>query len=150
MKLGQLLLHRGLIDREQLRVALRRQATTGRPLGEILLSMGIVSRAAILGALRKQPHASVSGDLLRQVPSDIRDLIPTSVAQRLVALPVDVADDVLVVAMADPTDRSALEALRAASGFEVVGVISDPQALAEAIAEETASVAGQPTGTDAA
>ncbi len=41
MKLGEILLHRRRIDRDQLREALRRQKRTGRSLGEIMLAMGI-------------------------------------------------------------------------------------------------------------
>lgn len=148
MKLGQLLLHRGLIDRQQLRVALQRQDRTGLPLGEILLSMGIVSRADILGALRRQPHASVAGSLLERVSADVRGLIPASLGRRLVAVPVARAEDVLVVAMADPTDHAALEALRAASGLEIIGVVSDADDILATVAAGESSTPVHGTGTD--
>lgn len=138
MKLGQLLLHRGLIDREQLRVALARQSGTGRPLGETLLVMGIVSRAELIAALRRQPRAQAGDALRAPIPESIRNAIPEELAREVVAVPIARADDALVVAMADPTDGRALERLRSAAGTEIVAMVADADEILAVL--ETATV----------
>lgn len=129
MKLGQLLLQRRTIDREQLRAALRRQKRQRRPVGEILLEMGLISRADLLFALRRQPHSSVDANCLRRVDASVRRLLPADLRRRWRAVPVALASERLVVAMTDPTDRAAVREIAAATGHEVVPVAADPDAI---------------------
>lgn len=133
MKLGQLLIQRRIIDRDQLRAALRRQDATGRPLGETLVQMGVVARADIVAALLRQPHASIDRHTLRRVPDTTRHRLEDDVQRRWLATPVALADDLLVVAMADPTDRRAIEALERSSGLPVMAVAADPDTIRDRV-----------------
>ena len=89
MKLGQILLFRKLIERDQLREALRRRKATGRPIGEILLRMGVVSRANIVEALLAQPKASVNASALAKVHTDVVSSVPRPLAERHCCLGLD-------------------------------------------------------------
>ena len=89
MKLGQILLFRKLIERDQLREALRRRKATGRPIGEILLRMGVVSRANIVEALLAQPKASVNASALAKVHTDVVSSVPHPLAERHCCLGLD-------------------------------------------------------------
>lgn len=132
MKIGQILVQRGVIDRDQLRAALARQAYAGRPLGEILIAMGVASRAAVIAALRSQPHGSVDAAALAALEPASAAPLPPELARRCRALPVVRLERAMVVAMADPTDRDAIERIAAACGLPVVAVAAPEDALAQA------------------
>lgn len=53
-RLGLLLLHKGLINQQQLDLALREQAKTGKRLGEVFIDWGMVSERQLNKALKKQ------------------------------------------------------------------------------------------------
>ncbi len=55
--------------------------------------------------------------------------VPAAVALRRLALPLSVVDGALHVAVADAADRAAAEAVRQATGLEVVAHAADPQQL---------------------
>src|ERR1700740_488656 len=59
-KLGELLLAQGAITNEQLAAALERQKTSGRRLGEELIHAGIVKRSVVNRALRVQRRIGVA------------------------------------------------------------------------------------------
>ena len=55
-RLGDVLVQRGLVTREQLDDALARQRVSGRRLGELLLSMGTISQEQLSWALSESLH----------------------------------------------------------------------------------------------
>jgi hypothetical protein len=59
-KLGELLLAQGAITNEQLAAALERQKTSGRRLGEELIHAGVVKRSVVNRALRVQRRIGVA------------------------------------------------------------------------------------------
>ncbi|ASP39036.1 hypothetical protein CHH28_10255 [Bacterioplanes sanyensis] len=67
-RLGTLLIHKGLINRQQLDDALTRQASGGGRLGEILVAQGVLTDGQLKRALRRQSNyrliAAVSAMLL--------------------------------------------------------------------------------------
>ncbi|GGY54940.1 hypothetical protein GCM10011297_29740 [Bacterioplanes sanyensis] len=67
-RLGTLLIHKGLISRQQLDDALTRQASGGGRLGEILVTQGVLTERQLKRALRRQSNyrlvAAVSAMLL--------------------------------------------------------------------------------------
>lgn len=126
MKLGQILMHRRIIARDQLREALRRQRRTGEPIGQILMRMGIVSRADIVEALMTQPRASVDVHTLEETDPRIVAALPLEFCEELCCIALMLTEGALVVALADPMDRVAIEALEDATGLEVVAMAADP------------------------
>ena len=133
MKLGQILLHRGAIDRYQLTEALRRQRRSGKPVGQILLQMGLVSRPELIAAFKVQPKAWVDAVRLGQVERRVATSIPVDLQRRHVCAPLMQDDGTLVVAMADPLDRDAIAELEAITGHDVVGVAAEAADIAAAV-----------------
>lgn len=110
--LGQLLLEEGLISQEQLDAALALQAAEGGFLGRILVRQGFVSQEAVASALVKQckiPHLSL---LDYNIGPDVLQLIPAEVCRKHHVLPIDKLGRILTVAMVDPLDLDALQAIR--------------------------------------
>jgi type IV pilus assembly protein PilB len=59
-----------------------------------------------------------------EVPRTVLDLVPRELCERFVVLPVSMAGRSLIVAMADPTNQSAVDALVTETGYAVEPVIA--------------------------
>jgi chromosomal replication initiator protein DnaA len=108
-----LLLEEGLIDQQQLQTALDIQKKEGGFLGRILVKQGFVSQEAVASALVKQckiPYLSLSD---YDVGSDVQGLIPEETCRKYHLIPIDKLGRILTVAMVDPLDLEALQAIRA-------------------------------------
>jgi chromosomal replication initiator protein DnaA len=107
-----LLLEEGLITPEQLDTALGIQKTEGGFLGRILVKQGFVSQEAVASALVKQckiPHLSL---LDYQIGPEVANILPEETCRRYHLLPIDKLGRILTVAMVDPLDLEALQAIR--------------------------------------
>ncbi|TXF12858.1 GspE/PulE family protein [Pelomicrobium methylotrophicum] len=113
--LGQLLVEKGVISEDQLRIALQEQNKNHLPLGRLMVSLGFLSEATIRDVL-SESRGQESIDL-SQVIIDAQaiKLIPKDVAQRYAILPiaVDHARRQLTIATADPDNLVALDQVRA-------------------------------------
>jgi type II secretory ATPase GspE/PulE/Tfp pilus assembly ATPase PilB-like protein len=113
--LGQILVSKGVISDDQLRIALQEQGKTHQPLGRLLVRLGFLSEATIRDVLSENlGHESV--DLTSIIIDPIAlALIPKDIARRYQLLPLSVnqADKILILAMADPDNIIALDQVRA-------------------------------------
>ena len=113
--IGQVLIARGVISEDQLRIALLEQMKSNLPVGKLLVSLGFVSEATLRDALGES-LGQKSIDLSRAtVDPAALQLIPKDVAKRHHLLPLDYAAELrrLTVAIADHNDIVALDKLRA-------------------------------------
>ncbi len=106
VRLGDLLIERGVISQDQLRIALHEQKTSGKPLGEALVALGFVTEVEMRSALAHNlGEEAVS---LKGVVADAKalGLIPKQIAKRHTLFPVslDVVRNELLIACADPND----------------------------------------------
>nr|WP_086938844.1 GspE/PulE family protein [Thaumasiovibrio occultus] len=112
-RLGDLLVEEGVINEQQLTHALQSQQGTGRKLGDTLIQLGFINEDQLLTFLSEQLGIPVL-DLNRfQVDVDAVQLLPEVHARRLRALVVGYSGEGLRVAMSDPADLGAQEALMA-------------------------------------
>jgi type IV pilus assembly protein PilB len=117
--LGDQLIEKGLITREQLWEALRVQSKTGEKLGQVLIKLGFVMEEDIMDAVGAQQEslANLDPDLLR--------VIPEQLVKRYKAIPLRKEGKKLVVAMADPANVVAIDDLRLIMGMEIEPVWVD-------------------------
>src|SRR5690554_487302 len=113
MRLGDLLVHERVITEEQLSQALSAQKTSGRKLGDLLTELGYLSEVQLLEFLSQQLSVLVLDLSERRLSSDIARLVPEVQARRHRALVIEVDDDTALVAMSDPADLTAIDALSA-------------------------------------
>lgn len=137
VRLGDLLREAGHVSQEQLDAALDRQAASGRKLGAELVAAGHISEMELARLLSKQlsvPWVSLyrvefSRELLRRVPA--------ALCESTTSIPVYVRrhkrSETLFVAMDDPTDESALAAIRDAAGMSVKPMVAPPTEIREAL-----------------
>jgi type II secretory ATPase GspE/PulE/Tfp pilus assembly ATPase PilB-like protein len=151
VRIGEALVTMGFIDEAQLEEALAQQRQDrGVPLGELLVRKGFVTRADLQVALaRKMGYPMVD---VRQFPPDIDAVarLPYSVAARLGALPLILRASRLVVAMEDPTARSAMEEIEFAARCKVLPVLAHAGELGEAIERAYEKIGAGGHGRDTA
>ena len=117
--LGDLLMSRGALTSEILQQALQEQTNSGRRLGETLVEQGIISEGELVSALAEQLEWELV-DLRRVTPEPHAVvLVDESLVRAHRALPVDLTDDVLVIAVSGPMPEVAVEELRKAAGKTV-------------------------------
>lgn len=113
--IGQLLIAKGVISEDQLRIATQEQTKSPQPLGRLLVRLGFLSEATIRDVLSEN-LGQESVDLASVVvDSAAVSMIPKEVARRylLVPLSVDLANKHLTLAIADPDNIIALDQVRA-------------------------------------
>jgi type IV pilus assembly protein PilB len=129
--LGELLVHAGRLSRQHLQEALaEQQARPGQRLGEILVERGFASTKVVAQALAQQ-HGLEFVDLARvEIEPAAANLLPEQFARRAQVLPVRfVADDLVLVAVADPTNLTTADDLRLALGINIALGVADASAL---------------------
>jgi general secretion pathway protein E len=93
-----------------------------------------VEELPIRGAEKPVKTGKVHAKLLRQMPQpEAVQLIPEAMARRYSAIPLTISGKTLEVAMADPTDIFALEALAAQSRMRIKPVAASAQEVRDAI-----------------
>ncbi|HEY7840331.1 MAG TPA: ATPase, T2SS/T4P/T4SS family [Gammaproteobacteria bacterium] len=137
MRLGEILVQKGVTTPDQIEIALTEQKRTREHLGKILVRLGFATEAIIrdvIGGVIGQE----SVDLTRAVADgDAISMIPKDVARRLKVLPLtfDAGTNTLTVAMSDTFDVVALDQLNAmlAGRAEVMPVLGSEAEIEKSI-----------------
>jgi type II secretory ATPase GspE/PulE/Tfp pilus assembly ATPase PilB-like protein len=120
-QLGQILIAKGILSEDQLRIALLEQMKSNQPIGKLLVSLGFVSEATLRDAL-SESLGKQSVDLSNAIidPSALK-LVPRELAKRhhLLPLDYDAENQRLTVAIADINDIVALDKVRSLAGDEI-------------------------------
>ena len=129
--LGQILITKGILSEDQLRIALLEQMKSNQPVGKLLVSLGFVSEATLRDAL-SESLGKQSIDLSSAIidPSALT-LVPRDLAKRHHVLPLDYDAEHhrLTVAQSDINDIVALDKIR--------GLFSDAIEIDTLLAGET-------------
>ena len=126
LKLGTMLVRTGLLTEEQLHEALAEKAESGRRLGEIIVDRGWVSSRDLARALAEQHEVEFVDLVDTNIDAAAADLLPERLARRYRAVPVRfLAEDSVLVAVADPTDVLTSDDLRLALGLNVRFAVAD-------------------------
>jgi len=115
-RLGEVLQDRGKISAADLQKLFEEQQGKVVRLGELILERGLVDKASLIEALvevSQVPYLDCS--TIRCEKSALED-IPGAVAERLAILPVRMENSKLVVAMAEPQNLAVIDELRFTSG----------------------------------
>ncbi|MEW6325016.1 MAG: ATPase, T2SS/T4P/T4SS family [Nitrospirota bacterium] len=132
-KLGELLIAAGLLTEEQLSQALAYQHRHGGRLGVILLKMGFVTEEAMIKMLGSQMGISYVELSETVIDQAVVKTVPEQMARRYQVLPLFKKERVLTLAMVDPLNVFAIDAVRQATGLEVQPVVSREQEVLKAI-----------------
>jgi type IV pilus assembly protein PilB len=132
--LGEILIQRKRITREQLEAALQTQKKEGGYIGEILVRLGLLDERDIVVALVIQcglPYIAVNKYTID--PQVVR-LIPKEVAQKERVIALDRIGEILSVVMTNPLTDDKKNYLEALTGCRIATFISTKAEIEEAIA----------------
>ena len=120
-KLGDLLIERGLVTKEQLDRGLAAQAATGRPLGAAIVDIGELDEDLLIKVLCDQLHLARAGTLDPYgISVSLLSRLPEHCAKALSVFPVEEKDNgKVVLACAVVPDRRGVLELEAALGVPV-------------------------------
>ncbi len=137
LKLGQILVNRGLLNPDRLAEALADQQESGVRLGTALVRLGFVDEETLIRTLASQLKLPVARIRGKRVSPEVLECIGVELAEKHRCLPLffkqEGGERVLFVAMEDPSDAEAQHELASASGHRLRAVLVGPTELEEAL-----------------
>ncbi len=132
--IGQALLEKGLITQDQLNYLLESQVQRNERLGETAVSLGLIKETAFaqfLAAFLDLPYVSLESE--EEVDPSVIDMIPEQLARRYTMVVIGRKADALTVALADPLDVRAVDAVRLETKCRVNKTVSSREMILRAI-----------------
>lgn len=111
MRLGDLLVHEQVISEKQLESALKEQRQSGRKLGATLIELGYITEQQLTEFLSQQLKIPVVSLSDKKIPQATVNLLSEVQARRHRALVYEASVNEAKVAMSDPADLSAIDAI---------------------------------------
>ena len=131
--LGELLVERGIIDREQVAMAVAYQNEKGGLFGEVLVQLKFATEEDIVQALTCQygfPYLPLAS---YEIDRDVLNAVPENVCRQFCLIPIDKIGKSLTLAMADPLNRNAIEDVELITGCAVQAFVSTASDIKEAV-----------------
>jgi len=136
-RLGEVLIEKGVITKDQLEIALTEQKQVHEPLGKLLVSLGFATEATMrssLGDVLEQNSVDLSGvvpdpDAIKMITSD------TARKHKVIPLNFDPVRGALTIAMSDTFNLFSLDQIRIQVGqhIELIPVLSGEAEISNAI-----------------
>jgi len=130
--LGEMLLRDRVVTPAQLDEAQREIMKYGGRLGNTLAKLGYVEQTQLVQFLSRQYGVpSIDVDDV-EIPDDVVDLIPRTVAERHMLIPINRDGSNLIVAMSDPSNIYAMDDIKFLTGFNVEVVVASESSIRRA------------------
>jgi len=113
-RIGDMLLEQGILNQDQLNVALHEKQKSGRMIGEILVDLGFISSEILTSFLAESTGLSQFDPKKTMLDPEALEIIQKKDALKYQILPVaiDKTANTAIIAMADPYDVVALDKLK--------------------------------------
>jgi len=128
-KLGEILVEGGLLTQKQLEEALPFQKKSNLKLGQFLVREGIVSESQIVDLVSTQLRLEKYRPDKYTIDVDLANLLSADIAHKYQAAPLHKNGLLLTIAMMDPLDINALDAIEVYTNCEVEAIICTEQQL---------------------
>ena len=130
-----MLLKDGVINETQLQTALKRQRELGGRIGTHFIELGYVNEKTLVNYLSKQYE--VPGVALSEFPLDkeVLNMIPPEFAQKFNVIPLKREGKYLTVAMINPKDVFAIDAIRFRTGLDIKPVVACEKSIKKILEE---------------
>ena len=126
MKLGDILLEKGLITLAQLEEAIEEQKSSGKKLGEVLIDSELASEPEVYLALGQQLQVPFVRLKMGLFDATVSKCIDRAISQRLGVLPLFRVRDVLYLATSNPQDVPAISEIEDRIGVRVAPILASP------------------------
>jgi len=133
LRLGDILVERGIIKPQELQIAVNEQQRTKKMLGQVLVDMGMVTERKLLDVLAEQQ--GVAYVELKDINIDEKVIrsVPAKFVWHYKVMPISIEDNVLTIAISNPFDLWPVDDLEAHLGFRVEKVLATSGDILEAI-----------------
>ena len=131
--LGASLVQDSWITQEQLDLAVREGKRNGVLLGQTLIGLGFITEKILAQYLAEGTQTGIVDLSTVFIPPEILDLVPYDIATRFQVLPMGKRGNLLTLAMADPLNIVAVDAIENSTGLNVTTQTASAQELTEAI-----------------
>lgn len=132
-RFGDLILTEGLVTQAQFDQALAEQKKTNEKLGEILVRLGLITEEQLVHFLSRQ-YGIPQVTFPETIAAEILKLIPARIARKYGVVPIGRTISSVTLAVADPTNLSALDDVAFMTGLKVVPAIASPSVIRNALA----------------
>lgn len=122
--LGELLVERGIIDREQVAMAIAYQQEKGGLFGEVLVELKFATEEDITQALTCQygfPYLPLSN---YEIDAEVLKSVPEDVCRKFCLIPIDKIGKSLTISMSNPLNSAAIENVELITGCSVQMFVS--------------------------
>jgi len=123
---GERLVEAGIISAQQLDLALRQQQRKGGLIGQVLVELGFVEARKVAECVAKEAQVPLVDVTMQRAEDAALKRIPYYMARQFVALPLSLQGQILTVALANPFNIFAVDALQNESGL-AVEVVTAPE-----------------------
>ncbi len=131
-RLGEILTAKGAVTAARINEALT-NADRGKRIGEVLLAEGLITEELLAQSLAEQRDLRYVGLTDHRVNPAFFEFIPVDIMQRYQFVPLEDGGDVLVIAMADPTNIPAIDELELLLQRQIEVSVSTPSAILDTL-----------------
>jgi type IV pilus assembly protein PilB len=136
MKLGEMLVTKGLISPMQLEKALAHQKKYGGRIGEVLLALGFIDETTLASFLATQTKTELVDLDNLLIPQKLINQIPIDIIVKYEIIPIGIEEDnVLKIATYDPTDYETLNIVSSRIAKKLVVCVATRTAIRKIINE---------------
>lgn len=133
VRLGEILVKKGLVDTNNLDEALRIQVGGNRRLGCILIKMGLLEDSQLMEALSDQLSVPII-EIDKEFTKDVQKILPKFLCKKYGVLPLSIGNNnVLNLAMIDPLDDQAITDIENYTRMVVKPVLARRQDIMRAV-----------------
>ena len=132
-QLGELLIERGVVNRDKLTIAINYQKEKGGLIGEVLVKLQYATEEDIAQALTAQygfPYVPLAN---YEIEAEVIGSVPENVCRQFCLVPIDKIGKSLTLAMADPLNVRAVEDVELITGCSVQAFVSTSTDIKSAI-----------------
>lgn len=132
-RLGEMLVDAHVLSQDKVEEAVKLQANSGKRLGAVLLENGYITETQLIDVLKIQLGIDFIDVNKETIDPSMASIVPKSIAEQYHVVPIKLEKDKLILAMEDPLNFRALEAVKQITKYKVTPYIAYASAVERAI-----------------
>ena len=132
-RLGEMLVDAHVLSQDKVEEAVKLQANSGKRLGAVLLENGYITETQLIDVLKIQLGIDFIDVNKETIDPSMASIVPKSIAEQYHVVPIKLEKDKLILAMQDPLNFRALEAVKQITKYKVTPYIAYASAVERAI-----------------
>ena len=134
-RIGDMLVAGGYLTEEKLKAGLAESRRTGKKLGETLVEMGFIRQSDLINVLENQLDVEYVDLQQMSLPKNLVSVIPRAIAKKHNVVPLASDANTVTIAIADPLNFVATDAVRTVTRRKVITRLADAQSITRALTD---------------